>query len=170
MSPFESIVQELIALHDLKQADYGRDADPFANVRASEEFGIPAWLGSVLRGNDKMSRLKTFAQKGTLKNESVEDSLKDLANYAIIALCLWREKKLADAKADFLDEVNQFSAAFGLQPYVIDGANHAAQEEAIDRRCVATQKHAAAKSPQAKKIAARAKAARKARGVPQQRN
>ena len=46
--------------------DYGREGDPFANVRASEEFGIPAWLGAVLRGNDKVSRLRTYAQTGTL--------------------------------------------------------------------------------------------------------
>ena len=90
-SVFQSVLREIAELHDAKQHDYGRDADPFANIRASEEFGIPAWLGAVLRGNDKMSRLKTFTQKQTLKNESVEDSLKDLAVYALIALILYRE-------------------------------------------------------------------------------
>jgi hypothetical protein len=79
-------------LHDRKQQDYGTDADPFANVRASEEFGIPAWMGAVLRGNDKMSRLKTYAKKGTLANEGVEDSLRDMAVYALIALVLFREQ------------------------------------------------------------------------------
>ena len=91
-SPFHAVLAEIAELHDAKQHDYGRDADPFATIRASEEFDIPAWLGAVMRGNDKMSRLKTFAQKGTLKNESVEDSLKDLAVYALMALVLFREK------------------------------------------------------------------------------
>lgn len=92
-SPFHMALVEIAALHDAKQHDYGRDSDPFANIRASEEFGVPAWMGAVLRGNDKMSRLKTFAQKGVLKNESVEDSLMDLAVYALIALVLFRELK-----------------------------------------------------------------------------
>lgn len=88
---FAGVLDEMRALHDKKQKDYGTDADPFANVRASEQFGIPAWLGSVIRANDKMQRLKAFAQTGTLANEGVEDSLIDLANYAVIALCLYRE-------------------------------------------------------------------------------
>ena len=78
-------------LHDRKRLDYGTDSDSFANVQASEEFGIPAWLGAAIRANDKMSRLKTFALKGSLANESVEDSLLDLAAYALIALVLFRE-------------------------------------------------------------------------------
>tara|TARA_Y100000310_G_scaffold338983_1_gene430203 strand:+ start:1142 stop:1297 length:156 start_codon:yes stop_codon:yes gene_type:complete len=48
--------------------------------------------------NDKMSRLKTFAKKGSLSNESVEDSLRDLAVYAIIALCLYQEESERDDK------------------------------------------------------------------------
>lgn len=80
-------------MHDQKQADYGTDIDPFANVRASERFGIPAWVGAILRGNDKMARLQTFIRKGELKNESVEDSLKDLAVYAIIGLVLFEEEQ-----------------------------------------------------------------------------
>lgn len=88
---FHEILTELADLHDLKQSDYGTAADPFANVRASERFGIPAWVGAVLRGNDKMARLQTFIRKGVLKNESVEDSLRDLAVYAIIALVLLEE-------------------------------------------------------------------------------
>jgi hypothetical protein len=89
--PFQEALREIAELHDRKRLDYGTDADSFANVRASEEFGIPAWLGAILRANDKMSRLKTYANKGTLANEGVEDSLLDLAAYALIALVLFRE-------------------------------------------------------------------------------
>ncbi len=32
---FHTTVAELAHLHDRKQADYGRDSDPFANVRAA---------------------------------------------------------------------------------------------------------------------------------------
>ncbi len=89
---FNALLDDIKELHNRKQADYGRDDDPFANIRASEEFGIPAWLGAVVRANDKMSRLKTFAAKGALKNESVEDSLMDGAIYHLIALLLYREQ------------------------------------------------------------------------------
>ncbi len=88
---FMAILDEIRAMHIKKGADYGTDQDTFANVRASEEFGVPAWKGAVLRANDKMARLKTYCIKGTLANEGVEDSLLDLANYAVIALRLFRE-------------------------------------------------------------------------------
>lgn len=79
-------------MHDKKQKDYGREGDPFANVRASADFGVPAWIGCTIRMNDKMKRLQKAARGGTMANESVEDSLLDLAVYAIIALVLRREE------------------------------------------------------------------------------
>jgi hypothetical protein len=88
---FHQILKELGDLHDRKQQDYGSGTDPFANVRSSEDFGIPAWIGAMVRGNDKVSRIKSFIRNGNLKNESVEDSLRDLAVYAIIALVLYEE-------------------------------------------------------------------------------
>lgn len=88
---FHELLQEIGALHDRKQADYGSDGDPFANVRATEEWGMPAWVGSLMRLNDKVHRLKQFAQKGALANESAEDSMLDIAVYSLIALVLYRE-------------------------------------------------------------------------------
>lgn len=88
---FLAILDEIRAMHCKKGADYGTSKDTFANVRASEEFGIPAWQGAVLRANDKMARLKTFCIKGKLENESVTDSLLDMANYAVIALVLYQQ-------------------------------------------------------------------------------
>lgn len=92
MSAFNDILAEMQALHDKKAADYGRDEDPFANVRASEDFNVPGWQGCLIRANDKMRRLQTYSKKGKLANEGVEDSLLDLAVYSVIALVLWREK------------------------------------------------------------------------------
>jgi hypothetical protein len=79
-------------LHDRKQADYGSGDDPFANVRASERFGISPWVGALVRLNDKVTRLQSFARKGELKNESAEDSMRDIAVYAIIALVLYEQE------------------------------------------------------------------------------
>ena len=93
---FESILQELQALHDKKAADYGQAGDPMANVRASEAFGIPAWIGVAVRMNDKVVRIQSFCQKGKLENESLEDSIMDIAVYSIMMLQLYRESKSVD--------------------------------------------------------------------------
>jgi hypothetical protein len=73
--PFSEVLAEMQAMHDKKSQDYGVQADPFANVRASEDFGIPGWLGTIVRLNDKITRIKSFAKNGSLANESLRDSL-----------------------------------------------------------------------------------------------
>ncbi len=89
---FYAILQECAALHAKKQRDYGRRDDPFANVRASLDFGIKPWVGALLRANDKMRRLQKAATVGDLANESAEDSMRDLLVYAGIALVLYEEE------------------------------------------------------------------------------
>ena len=84
--------------HVAKGADYGRVDDPFANVRASEDFGIPGWVGCMTRGNDKMRRLQKAAQGGTLLNEGIADSLLDLAVYSVIGYVLFMEAVADDVE------------------------------------------------------------------------
>lgn len=95
---FHGLLQEVGDLHDKKQLDYGKDEDPFANVRASEDFGIPGWVGALMRANDKMKRLQNYALKGELANESAEDSMYDIAVYALISLILYRQATEGPAK------------------------------------------------------------------------
>ena len=90
---FHAILKELGRTHDRKQADYGRPEDPFANVRASEEWGIPAWAGAMLRASDKIRRLQALLRNGRLENESARDSFIDLAVYAVIGLVLYEEAR-----------------------------------------------------------------------------
>jgi hypothetical protein len=85
-------------LHDKKQSDYGKDEDPFANVRSSEEWGTDAWIGAMIRLNDKVTRLKSLASKGYLNNEAAIDSFMDIAVYALIA-CVLYEQKLEENNA-----------------------------------------------------------------------
>ena len=86
-------------LHSAKQRDYGKSHDPFANVRASEDFGIPGWIGCMTRANDKMKRLQKAARQQMageeikMANEGVKDSLLDLAVYALIGLVLYEESE-----------------------------------------------------------------------------
>ncbi|MCI0564646.1 MAG: endonuclease VII domain-containing protein [Nitrososphaera sp.] len=89
---FYELLGELAILHSKKQADYGREDDPFANIRASQEWGVPAWVGALVRLNDKVRRLQNFARKGALRNESAEDSMRDIAVYAIISLVLYEQE------------------------------------------------------------------------------
>jgi len=89
---FHDVLKKLGELHDKKQKDYGTDADPFNNIRASaKEWGIPAWVGAMLRATDKVRRLQKFADAGELANESVIDAFDDLAVYAVIARVMYEE-------------------------------------------------------------------------------
>jgi hypothetical protein len=90
---FHALLREMGAVHDRKQIDYGTNADPFANVRGASEWGLRPWVGAMVRISDKVRRLQAFARKGSLANESAEDSLMDIAVYALIALILLREEK-----------------------------------------------------------------------------
>lgn len=89
---FHELLKAAGEMHDKKQSDYGRGDDPFANVRASADFGVPGWVGCMIRANDKMRRLQTAAIKGTLANESALDSFMDLAVYALIGYVLYEQE------------------------------------------------------------------------------
>lgn len=88
---FHAILRGLGTLHDKKQQDYGRDNNPFANVRGSSEWGVADWVGAMVRATDKVRRLQTYARRGTLANEGVIDAFDDLAVYAVIARVLFEE-------------------------------------------------------------------------------
>jgi len=77
----DSVLAELKALMLIKREDYGH-----RNITDFGEFGC------LVRSNDKMNRLITLLNnKQEPKNESIEDSWIDLANYSIIALMLRRK-------------------------------------------------------------------------------
>ncbi|WP_051585995.1 nucleotide modification associated domain-containing protein [Caldanaerobius polysaccharolyticus] len=76
----DAVMQELKELLIAKQHDYGPN-----NILEFGEFGV------LVRLNDKVSRLKhLIMDKLTPKNESIEDTWKDIANYAIIGIMLRR--------------------------------------------------------------------------------
>jgi hypothetical protein len=70
-----------------KNNDYrGGTGDPFANFRGSTTFGINPAVGILLRMQDKMMRVKTYAEKGLLqvKGEGIDDAIIDIINYAVL--------------------------------------------------------------------------------------
>ena len=87
------LLDKLRQLHLDKAADYGTAADPLDNLRASVELGIEPWVGCMLRLRDKWQRVKSLLVNKSLKNESIEDNLMDMAAYALLALRLKSEEK-----------------------------------------------------------------------------
>jgi hypothetical protein len=91
---FLEVLDELRTLHLRKTMDYGVDEDALSNIRSSADVvNMPAWAGCILRISDKMHRLKAFFRRGTCEFDGVEDTLKDIACYAAIALVLYREEQ-----------------------------------------------------------------------------
>lgn len=81
---------KMIEITKKKNADYtGIGDDPFKNFKAVG-FYDQSWIliGFFTRMTDKFGRLASFLQKGILlvKDESLEDTLLDLANYCLL-LC-----------------------------------------------------------------------------------
>ena len=92
---FYELLENMKLVHDAKRHDYANTADVFANFRTCEQAGIPAWKGCCVRIGDKFSRIMGFAKKEKLevKDESIKDTLIDMANYALIALILYEEEE-----------------------------------------------------------------------------
>jgi len=89
---FLAVLDELRTLHLRKTMDYGVDEDALSNIRSSADVvNMPAWAGCILRISDKMHRLKAYFRRGKCEFDGVEDTLKDIACYAAIALVLHRE-------------------------------------------------------------------------------
>ena len=91
---FYKLLEEIKQIHSNKNHDYSGEGDPFKNFKLCENMNIPAWKGCLIRISDKFSRLCSFATKEKLevKDESMEDTLKDLAVYALICIILYRER------------------------------------------------------------------------------
>ena len=95
---FYELLEEMARIHSIKNQDYG-DGNPLGNFMESEGLGIPAFQGILVRMSDKWSRIKSLVKKermlGKVKDESIEDTLIDLANYAILAIVIRRETQMS---------------------------------------------------------------------------
>ena len=80
----EEIYEELANILGSKQLDYGP-----GNINNAPGG---AMNGVLVRMNDKMERLKNlvYHSEGEPQNESIDDSLVDIANYAVIAMMVRR--------------------------------------------------------------------------------
>jgi hypothetical protein len=91
---------ELLPLMEKKSRDYGGE-DCLSNM---QDFG---WIGAMVRVGDKYNRIKNFLRAGefVVKEEDIDVTLQDLANYVLLALVLRRRE-------DCLEEVH-------LEPFLV---------------------------------------------------
>lgn len=86
---FKEIVDEMYELYRRKNHDYGNS---FAILRSRREDSI------LVRIFDKYLRLETLigGKKAEVKDESIEDTLRDIANYCVMELIERRLEKEAE--------------------------------------------------------------------------
>ena len=105
---FNELIAEIKQLHEAKNADYSNDKDALQCFQTSENIGIAAWKGCLVRMGDKYNRICSLAKKGeaSVKDETVKDTLMDLAVYSLLCIELYENKK-ADFKSEKKESVKQ---------------------------------------------------------------
>lgn len=97
MDEFQKITEKMHQIYLKKNKDYGSSFD-----RQYDKYGMTSVL---IRLSDKLNRLEQITKSGTVevKDESVDDTLLDLANYAILALIKRQKGKADSGDAAFVD-------------------------------------------------------------------
>lgn len=95
----EHKTRKMVEVARRKNADYaGASSDPFGNFRHVEDLGIASTgQGFLTRMTDKLCRVATFEKRGALQvaDETVEDTLVDLANYSLLLAAWYASQRLS---------------------------------------------------------------------------
>lgn len=84
MEQFMDITTNMAKTHAAKNHDYGNSFE-----QSLDKFGL---LAAVVRMGDKMNRIESLSKKeAEVKDESIKDTLLDLATYSIMTL-MWLNK------------------------------------------------------------------------------
>ena len=96
LSKFQEIITKMINTYESKNKDYG---DSFGDL--CDEFGV---ITAIVRLQDKINRLKTIYKNKNIevKNESVLDTLQDLANYAVMTI-IWLQRYKENNPSEEID-------------------------------------------------------------------
>ena len=91
---FDILLKEMKSIQTKKRSDYANE-DIFSNFKLCEIGNVPAWIGVAIRISDKFSRLFQFIRKESLevKDETIKDTLLDMAIYAIICIIIFEQSK-----------------------------------------------------------------------------
>lgn len=91
------IIEEIHDMFVRKNADYGNSFE-----KSLDEWGL---IVSAMRVQEKLDRVKTsLKQELKVKDESVEDSFLDIANYAIMTVMWLRKEKEKKEESMTYDE------------------------------------------------------------------
>ena len=95
----EEIKKFLATMRDLlirKGHDYSGDEETIKNFTVLEDIGIDRVESVFVRLTDKYMRLKNFMKSGELKvkDETIYDTLVDLANYSVLMWLCLKSKKM----------------------------------------------------------------------------
>jgi len=103
------ILDNMQSVYEAKDYDYSATGLPMGNLRKCEDAGIDAWRGCLVRIGDKMSRLENFLKEKEylVISEKAEDTVVDLANYAILMSCLLEELKSVNLSRYYNDITEQ---------------------------------------------------------------
>ncbi len=90
------LLDQMRELHIQKSAGYaGKDnPDTFANFRYAKLFGVTPLKGCMIRMSDKYIRVANLMADPDNEQcgEDMRETLKDLAAYALIGICLLEEE------------------------------------------------------------------------------
>lgn len=97
LEDFKTLTEQMYKITEAKNSDYcGDTSSPFKNFTMVETMGFASTeQGFLTRITDKVMRVSSFVKNGTLqvKDEAVEDTLLDCANYCLLMICYLRSKK-----------------------------------------------------------------------------
>lgn len=93
MVEFEKLIQkvgeDVISLVQKKNLDYGNSFE--------ELFRKYGMISLIIRFHDKINRLENLCLRGRAEvGESVEDTLRDIAGYALLALAIAEKDKIIE--------------------------------------------------------------------------
>jgi hypothetical protein len=101
---FFELIQKMAELHANKNRDYG-NGNPLGNFMTAEDLGVDPFLGVLIRMSDKWTRICSLTKQGQhhVKDESIEDTLLDLANYSLLALVI--KNAVEEKKGKYADMI-----------------------------------------------------------------
>lgn len=87
---FEDILKEIIALRKFKNHDYGNGF-----IKSYNAYGTPALFFDMLRKWQRLETLLLTNKEAQVKDETLEDTLRDLSLMCINGIIWLREKEKA---------------------------------------------------------------------------
>jgi hypothetical protein len=95
---FLDLLAEVRSVHVAKAAGYSgeENADTWSNFREASNWGVTPLNGCLVRMGDKYRRAQNLRRNpaNDQVGESLRDTLMDLANYVLIAVCLLEEEQV----------------------------------------------------------------------------